>query len=508
MTPVARTKILLILSYFFLATFVICYLTIGFYNRHCADDYDAIYDVNTYGIFGAIKNLYTGWEGSYTQGLVYYTLSAIFKNSVSLFWYNLFSLLFLFTSFILLISDIGKKILNISSIHFSLLTTSLFAALFFTSPRLCETWYWLCGSASYLWPLTILFFALYFLFNIHKSKWHLFFACLLFFIFAGSRLNYPVLAGVIYFSFLFKSFRDTKKINYTLLLPFLCLAAGALIYIAAPGNYVRRSYVLPHITGNTVTFAGQMAKGIFRIVLYNNIFQLPYMLFLLSPMLLAGYSFSENISEKIKRIPLLKVLAYLFIGYFMLIVVHTFIMNFSLGDAGGSPRTRLLLHLIFTGIISFFLFFIGIRLKGKRSCFIPVLTMICTGIFLFVYKLNHELPVISEYAEAVDLRMEKIMNAKSNPSINKTDKLYLPLLPPSQTFTFNDPLFSEFKDAGILTYFKSIPNGSLHTSDIGTRKSAAADTVIDIYRKDHINVKLERTFYLPFKIDVDTLPKP
>lgn len=506
MSFVSKKNFLLIFSYFLLASFVICYLTIGFYNRHCADDYDAIYDVNTYGIWGSIKHLYLGWEGSYTQGLVYYSLTSVFKNSTSLFWYHVLSLLLLFVSFSLLLSHIGKTLLGLYTLHFPLLCTSVLATLFFTSPRLCEVWYWFCGSASYLWPLILLFFALYFLLKINANKWNLFFACVLFFLFAGSRLNYPIIVMTIYFAFLFKFFLTKRKIDFILLLPFLCLIAGILIYVVAPGNYVRRSYALPRITDDSITFVGQMVKGVFRIVLYNNTFQLPYIIVFLSPMFVLGATCSKNISEKIKTNPLLKTIIFLFGGYFILIVIHTFIMNFSLGDAGGSPRTRLLLHLIFICILAFSIFMLGVRLKEKnKNYFILQIILLCAGITLFFYKLNHELPINRNYANAVDKRMKTIIETKRKAKSDKIDILYLPLLPASQGFTFDDPGFSEFKKAGIINYIKSIPNGSLHTSDIGKRKSIAADTIIDVFRKDHINVKLERAFHLPYRIDVDTL---
>ena len=351
---------LFLLSACMIVLFALCYVWISIYNRHCADDFDAIRDVNLYGIFGAIKHCYVSWEGSFTQGIVNYPMSELFKNNTSLFWYNVISLACLAGSCYLLTAYLCRKFLVVIRPYALLVCGSILATLFFTSPSIDEVWFWLVGSASYLWPLTFLFMALYFILKREEKVVYLLLACVFCFLFAGSRLNYPVIFGFFYFLYLLYDFRRGRKLNMKLLLPFLFLGIGLLVYVLAPGNFVRRGYAEANISLAFTTVVKHLVKGSFRIILYNHLFQLPYMAIMLSPLPLLAVSFYEGVPQWIKNLDLKKTLLRLALLYLGAMFVHTFIMYFALGDAGGSPRTRLLLHLVFCVFFASFYFFVGL----------------------------------------------------------------------------------------------------------------------------------------------------
>lgn len=502
----AKKNTLLIASGCMVFLFACCYLLISIYNRHCADDFDAIRDVNLYGIFGSVKHCYMSWEGSFTQGIVNYPMSQLFKHSVSLFWYNAISLVCLALSCYALTAHICKKQLNLTGAPVVLLSGSVLATLFYTSPAVSEVWFWLVGSASYLWPLTFLFLALYFILKREENGYNLLLACIFSFLFAGSRLNYPVIIGFFYFLILLNDYRRTKKINGKLLLPFIFLGIGLVVYVIAPGNFVRRGYAEPGISMAPLAVITHLVKGSFRIILYNNLFQLPYMAVMLSPVLFIAVSSNEAIPEKYKTLNLKRTLLRLLLLYLGAMFVHTVIMYFALGDAGGSPRTRLLLHLVFCVLFACFYFLLGLRYREKLvNKFTMFFTLFVAGCLLFVYKILHEVPVNKTYARAYDRQTEMIFAAKQNFSKHPIETLFLPPLPPPQRPIYVDPTFGEFRRIGALTYFFSIPNGSIHNSVIAKRRPKDKDAVIDVYREDHINIKLENTYQLPFRIDLDTL---
>lgn len=504
----SKKNILLITSICMICSYVICYLSISVYNRHCADDFDAIRDVNLYGIFGSIKHCYISWEGSFTQGLVNYPFNELFKNSISLFWYNAITLLCLYGSCSLLVSYITKTFFNLTGYYAIIISGSVLATLFFTSPSLDEVWFWLVGSASYLWPLTFLFLSIYFILNRQKNGYNLILACLFCFLFAGTRLNYPIIIGFFYFLFLLHDFRENKKINVTLLLPYLFLVIGVVIYILAPGNTVRRGYALANISFNLSTVIIQILKGSLRIILYNNLFQLPYISIILSPVLLFAITFYEKIPAKIKAISIKKTVLHLMLLYFGAMLIHTLIMYFALGDAGGSSRTRLLLHLIFCVFIAYIYFLLGLKYKNKlQNKFNLIFSLLLLGCGLFIYKTLHELPINKKYVTAYDSRTETIINAINNYKNNAFETLYLTTLPPSESKVYIDPTFEKFKEIGIARYFLSIPNGSIYSTEIGKRRPKAIDSIIDVYREDQINIRIESAFKLPFRIDLDTLSR-
>lgn len=501
----AKKNILFTLSACMIGLFVLCYLLISVYNRHCADDFDAIRDVNLYGVFGAVIHCYISWEGSFTQGLVNYPMSELFKSSTSLFGYNAISMGCLLGSAYVLTAYAGKKKLNITNAQAMMLCGCMVAALFYTSPSIGEVWFWLVGSASYLWPLTFLCLALYFILRREENFYNLILACMFCFLFAGSRLNYPVIIGFFYFLYLYYDFRINKKINMKLLLPFIFLGFGLLVYVLAPGNYVRRGYAEANISMAFSTVVKHLVKGSFRIILYNHIFQLPYIAVILSPVMLFAVAYYEKIPQYYKGLKLRKVILSLALLYLGAMFVHTFIMYFALGDAGGSPRTRLLLHLIFCVFFACFYFLLGLKYRDKlKEAFVPFFMLLLTGCLLFTYKIVHEVPVNRTYARAYDRQTKMIFAAKNNYPVKPVETLYLPPLPPSQGQIYTDPTFSEFRQIGIPAYFLSIPNGSIHNSVIAKRRPKAMDTIIDVYREDHINMKLEETFQLPFRIDLDT----
>lgn len=502
----AKTNRLFIASWCSVALFVICYLSISIYNRHCADDYDSIRDVNMYGIFGAIKHCYVSWEGSFTQGIVNYSLMAVFKNSVSLFWYNALSLLCLFGSCFFAASALNKSFFNFNRSQLWLMSGSLLSALFFTSPSLAEVWFWFVGSASYLWPLTLLFLSLSFIIRSGESIYNVVFACVFCFLFAGSRLNYPVIFGFYFGLYLLWDFVKRRKINSRLLLPFLFLILGLIVYVIAPGNGVRRSYTEDNVSFNLLTVAIQLVKGFARIVLYNNLFQLPYMAVILSPVLFLATALYDKVPEKIKSRSITKTAGALLFLYLGAMFFHTAIMYFALGDAGGSPRTRLLLHLIFCVSYAYLYFLAGLKyriaIQKNSAMLFAALIISC---FLFIYKTAHELPIDKTYAAAYDQRMDLILAAKNNYSRQPVETLYLPHLPPSQSTIYNDPTFNAFRQIGVWNYFAAVPNGSIHNSEIHKRRPKELDHVIDVFREDHINMKLETTFGLPFRVDLDTI---
>jgi hypothetical protein len=277
------------------------------------------------------------------------------------------------------------------------------------------------------------------------------------------------------------------------------------VYVLAPGNYVRRGYAEANISLAVSTVVKHLVKGTFRIVLYNHLFQLPYIAVILTPVILVAAIFHEKVPQRIKDLDLKKALFRLVLLYLGALFVHTFIMYFALGDAGGSPRTRLLLHLIFCVFFAGIYFLLGLRYRDKlQHAFVPFFIMLFTGCLLFVYKLFHEVPVDRTYAQAYDRQTEMILDAKRNFQNKPIGTLYLPPLPPSQGRIYTDPTFGEFRQIGPSAYFCSIPNGSIHNSVIAKRRPKAMDTIIDVYREDHINIKLENTFHLPFRIDLDT----
>jgi hypothetical protein len=494
-----------ILSYVLIISFVLCYLIISFYNRHSADDYDGIAAVNDKGVLKAWVDQYFSWAGPFSAALIYYVFTFMFKDSTSLFLYNFLTLSVLLFSFYHMAKAIGQKVLGTSDTRLTLLSLAFPAAMFFASPRISEIWFWFCGSIEYIWPLSFLFLGIYFALDARKRAWCLCLACFFFFLLGGGAINYPLSCGMMYFLIILYTYRKYRRLDKWLWMPFIFLVLGTLVHIVAPGNYVRRSYVAHIISYDAAVVTKQVAKGILRVFVYNVFFQLPYMLCILMPFLLAGFLASAKLKERFDKIHFGKLLLVLSFLLLLIIGVHCFLLYFALGNSGGPGRTRLLLHIMYCLCITAVLFYSGVRYKEKlRRYTVPVGLLIFIGFSLFVYKTMHELRYVIPYAKAYDERTHRIEEAVAAYPTEKTETLYLKALPPSGGRTYDDPYFSDFLHRiGPLTYFLSVPNGSLEGSDIGKRRSRETDTLVDVFREDQINIRIEKRFRTPFRIDLD-----
>lgn len=151
--------IYLIFSIF--GTFVLGFLkmlSIIPFARMAADDFS--YTLSTIGanFFKVQYAWYMSWTGKYTSTLIHTIfgpISASMGEKTYLYLIITFSLLFVAILFFV------KSLLRAKKINLSLIAVTgvLFVAYYFITPDKNESWYWLSGSATYLWPTIFAFFA-------------------------------------------------------------------------------------------------------------------------------------------------------------------------------------------------------------------------------------------------------------------------------------------------------------------------------------------------------------
>lgn len=444
--------------------FVICFLIIAFYNRFTGDDFCGMSAVNNHGIVGATKHLYLNWEGSYMQGLVYYSFCYLFQNSNSLFLYN-FVVLFCFVlSFYFFLDKLVINYFNIlvDKMDVMIITLILISTLYFTTSEFGEVWYWLCGSSSYLIPLIFVFLAGGLGFQKNTNPLYLGLIILFTFLFSGFRINYTICLMSILFSGILLKYYQTKKINQILMFMFLGTLIGFFVFILAPGNTVRlEKYhngmgILAKMNDFHVL---TLLKGIMGFLFIKSLHTF-YIVPILFPIIMFGMdsSFFPDFN-KIKR--------YIFKAcflFFYFLIINFLLMYITTGSyfgtSSGSYRTLFILDVVWVFIIVLVMLYLRSKFQTasfflllKKSVIKLCLSLAC---FLpFLLKIYFACSLLPYYVNKYDERDHVMKSATSSNS-----PIYFESLPPA-TFSFN--LFEEKKPVKYLLV--GIPGNLLFLND-------------------------------------------
>ena len=450
---------------FQIAFFLLCFCFIAYLNRFTGDDFCGIAAVNKYGILGASKNIYLNWEGSYTQGLIYYFFCFLFQHSGSLLLYNvviLFLLIFSL-SFFLFAYFKTKSVVLVSITDSIIISLVLICAFYFTTTEFGEIWYWLCGSSSYLLPVVFLFMTGGFFIK-HDQRILPVIAVVLFtFIFSGFRINYTIslIAALVFVQFFV--YRKNKKTDHLLFIVLITAIVGFVIFMAAPGNAVRLSR---YNEGSGISERlfnlniSTLLKGISGFIFIKMLHTF-YIIVILFPLIVFGIDHTS-----VKNKTAVKQYTLIAGGFFAFLMLVNFLLLYLItgsyfGTSSGSYRTLFLLDISWVIFIALLLFYCSLRLKDSfrillhsNLAFKIVMSAIC--VLPFSAKICFANRVLPAYAFAYDKREEMIKNALTK----KQDEVILNPLP-NTTFSYN--LF-EIKTPGHYL-FVGIPGNLLFLAD-------------------------------------------
>ena len=443
----------------FLISFITCYLIISWYNRFSNDDFEFLKMSSDLGIFGGIKYFYLNWEGAYFTEFLNFSFSSMVNNfHLKPFVFNVVIFVSIFCAFYLMVYRF-LLFLSVKSVLGSLAIVSLVLGdLFYTDLALSEVWFWFNGNIAYLFTMVMLFISIYLLMGKSLDSKKIILPLILLFLFAGTRFNYSIMALgcvclIIIYSYLFKLNIDRKIFIFI----FIALLIGTIIYLIAPGNYIRKSnfiisYKINDILYRTLYISWDYIK---KFV----ILKLPYhLIFILPAAFIASLFLKANGFSK--KIPLVLC----FIVTLVSVCLHSFVMYIS----KGAQTYRALPFSNFMVIAFLFILFLFILLNFNdffyKMLYVLTPIFLVFGTSLFIRRLYIDYNVVKKYAIAVDDRRDLILNTKDHNPLIKT--LYLCPLPSS---------------------------GWLHSCEIGHR---------NIEKDASNNVRLETYYNLPFKIDL------
>src|ERR1035438_451680 len=106
-----RILFIKICFFFFVVSFLTCYLVIAWFNRFSADDFYLRKVTSDLGILGTIRSYYLNWEGAYFSWFLVFSSSSISNRfNFNPFLFNLLILSSVVCSFYLMAEGIFKRI--------------------------------------------------------------------------------------------------------------------------------------------------------------------------------------------------------------------------------------------------------------------------------------------------------------------------------------------------------------------------------------------------------------
>jgi hypothetical protein len=404
-----------------------------FYSRLATDDYFFISDVRSHGIITGVTSQYMEWCGRYAATFVMDVLFYFLDTSQK--WYFLwpaFTMFLLLTGVYNLIGSLTHQLkVGINRRMKLLLTSSFVMLLFFSSVDIGETWMWYCDLTSYLWSVTAFIWGCSFIFGNYKKLTSIIFTSLCFVYVGGSSEVYSVIYGVLLLTFMFYHYKKVNDLKLFLkdpliqrmLIPYCVFGIAFIVFLIAPGNYLRDQLFPEHHIGNTLFIT---AKSIIKLSVLYIPFRLVYIIAFAVPFLVSGNLFYSKSTITLPFSLFFKRASILFLSLtllFFLIVAYVMVET-------GPPRIWFILSFLFSSYTASVCFYAGYSgLIDEARITILKKGSLVVAILVLTYNLWNQSRICPKYAAAHDARVEYITGL--NKKITKDTVINLTPLPSS-----------------------------------------------------------------------------
>lgn len=366
------------------------------FNRMAADDFSYAVVAKNLGFWSAQTYWYTNWTGRFVSTFLQIFFAAITGSNAKIYFYSTLTFGLVFAAFLMLFYRLIKTDFKNAAIY--LMAGVSTVLLYFLTPNKTESWYWMTGSITYLWPIIFYLFGVSFIFMQKHKLTDLFIADLLIFLSIGGNETFGLLAVI---SLIYLTLRNRNKFNILLLIS--SLISFAIVFLA-PGNGLRANGsegVPMNIFGSILYSLQEGPQHLFSLMGGSLIYLVP-------TVILFAYIFSdqiikENIETLLKRI-------------FEIIIIATFLSIFYMLPAfktlGRIPPDRTDISLALVILISLIgiSFYLGkiIYLAKSEKYLLFKLFIVGASImfyfvsFGFVRTLASDFYIAKNYSQAYD----------------------------------------------------------------------------------------------------------
>ncbi len=418
-----------------LTLFVCLLLMLCYFNRLATDDFYFIWDVRNHGVIIGVTSQYMKWCGRFAATLfmdIFYKGFDIQQSYYSLFPF--ISALLFFTGTCFLMKNLGRILFLFfpnSQILFA--AASLTALLFFLSFDIGESWFWFCGMSSYLWSIIAFVWGCAFLSSIKNKVISLLGAFFCFVYIAGSSEVYSAIFGLFFTVLLFRKYRISKNIkifvsaqqNKKLLFIYAIFAISFLIFLVAPGNYLRDG-LFPERKFFYSFFI--TAKSFIKLGVLYLPFKLVYILTFATPFLIIGDSCKSSPINNLK-IPFRSFFYTTSIAFVILLFIFYWMVAYVMVESG-PPRVVFLVSFLLSVYCCCVFFYAGYKkILNKKQLDLTKKTGLILGSGMMIFLIFSQYKTTSAYAKAYDQRIDYILEL--NKITEKDTLIILNPLPPS-----------------------------------------------------------------------------
>jgi hypothetical protein len=414
--------------------FILLAALLSFYSRLATDDYYFIWDVRTNGVLEGVRSQYLYWCGRYAATFITDVFYKVFDTDQT--WYFLWPLL----SFFVLITGIYKLfraiasrfIVQLKKQALLLCAISFTSLLFFLSVDIGETWMWYCSLSSYLWSVIAFIWGCFFLLGSRNRIISAALASLCFIYVGGSSEVYSVIYGVSILIFLWYRYKNAGGFNLFLndpfnrnvLIAYAFLGIAFLVFLAAPGNYLRDQLFPEHQLMRTLFIT---AKSIVKFGVLYLPFRLAYVIAFAIPFMVAGEITARQHPAPVTSFRLF--FKRLTIAFLSLLLLFFLLVAYVMVETG-PPRLWFMVAFLFAlycSVLCFYAGFSGVISKAR----ITVLKYgsITVAVLVLGYNIIHQYSICRDYTKANDARLEQLKML--NKTISTDTLIVLPPLPSS-----------------------------------------------------------------------------
>lgn len=296
------------------------------FTRMAADDFSSAL-VAKDGLWNAFIYTYTHRFGRFTSTLFESTIVSNIGDTKNVVFYTFVTFAALFLAFYL----VYKRWLKVGwrKLHPYLLAGASFAILYYLSPNKVESWYFLSASVIYLWPITLILFAVSFLFKKKYERNDYILSFIFVFLAVGCNEIFGFLTTAT-LSILFLLSSKKSKSRKMLLTMSGAAIFSFLIVSLAPGNKVRLNGIEgdPMNPIGAVLYSMQIVPVVLGPILRNGAKFLVPLTFVLSSVLLE----TKVVSSSREKIDTLLIKIFLLIAaLFLASVIHVLPAVYGLG---------------------------------------------------------------------------------------------------------------------------------------------------------------------------------
>lgn len=404
-----------------------------YFNRLATDDYYFIWDVRNHGIITGVISQYMEWCGRFAATFAMDIFYKVFDINYAFYsFFPILSALLIAAGIYFLLGNCSKALsLSFTKTQRLFSAASFTALLFFLSVDIGESWFWFCSQSSYMWSIIAFIWGLVFLSNSKHAVFSTITALFCFIYVGGSIEVFSVIFGLFFTINLILKYCNTKNIrsflstNKKALIVYFGLAISFIIFLIAPGNYLRDGLFPEHQFWYSFFIT---AKSFVKFGILYLPFKLTYILVFATPFLILGNTVKSN-EIKLFKYSFKTFFWRLSLVFFLVLFLFFFIVAYVMVETG-PPRMWFFVSFLLSVYCCILFFYAGFKdvISSKNLGFIKNGTVIL-GIGLLLFHIIYQYPIVSNYSKATDSRNEYI--TELNKTTTGDSLIYLSPLPPA-----------------------------------------------------------------------------